>query len=245
LALIYAFYIGQVLAFTRDLTEVLAYALVALGVYVYSHSRILSAALFGLAVLARETTVIFPVLYVLFLLLDSSVGMTRARRLREAGLFAALAIGPALLWQLFLVWWIGEPGWQQATGPVWLPFSGLMELYPFSQARLEVVQAVVIPGVVCLAAGLWAMWRERAWRRVEAWALVLNAVVFVLLLPSASLTDLLGSARVAIGVVVAAIFVLPYVRGRAWFYFCAALWLVPTLTYLLNPIIDVGRSGPK
>jgi hypothetical protein len=237
LALVYAFYVGQVLAFTRDLTEVLAYALVALGVYLYKRNRVLSATLFGLAVLARETTVVFATLYALFLLVGS--GASTGRRLRDAALFGTIAIGPAVVWQLFLVSWIGNLGWQQATGPVWLPFSGLLALYPLSQPVLEVVQAVIVPGVVCLVAGLWAMWRMEAWRRVECWALVLNALLFVLLLPSASLTDLLGSARVATGVVLAAIYALPYAGGRAWFYFCAALWLVPTVTYLLDPLASL------
>ena len=242
LALVYAFYVGQVMAFTRDLTEVLAYALVALGVYLYDRSRLLAAILFGLAVLARETTVIFPALYILFLLLGGGAGATRARRLSEAGVLAAISVGPAVLWQLFLLWWLGEFGWQRAIGPVWLPFSGLVEFYPFSQERLEVIQAVVVPGVVSLTTGIWAMWRQAAWRRVEVWALVLNALLFVVLLPSASLSNLLGSARAAIVIVLAAIYVLPYVRGRGWFYFCAALWLIPTLTYLLNPLIDALRQ---
>ncbi|MDQ3928302.1 MAG: hypothetical protein M3328_04040, partial [Chloroflexota bacterium] len=71
LALVYTFCIGQVLAFSRDLNEMLAYSLVAVGVYFLdclphrSLNWLLAGLTFGLAGLARETTLIFPFLFAL------------------------------------------------------------------------------------------------------------------------------------------------------------------------------------
>ena len=91
-----------------------------------------------------------------------------------------------------------------------------------------------------LAVVLLAMWkREEARKRVEMWALGMNALLFAVMLPSPSLVDLLAAARVIMGVVLGAIYVLPYVQSRAWFYICAGIWLSATAIYLLNPVLEL------
>jgi hypothetical protein len=62
------------------------------------------------------------------------------------------------------------------------------------------------------------------------------------LLPPDNLYDIYGSARIGTPVVLGAILILPYVRSRLWFAFCAALWLVPTVMYVLNLALEVGRA---
>ncbi|HEV2457094.1 MAG TPA: hypothetical protein VGS80_01925, partial [Ktedonobacterales bacterium] len=73
LALLFGLYPGLFIAFQRDLNEPLAYALAALGVYLFDFGgrrRVLWAGIaFGLAALARESTLIFPLVYGLALLL--------------------------------------------------------------------------------------------------------------------------------------------------------------------------------
>jgi hypothetical protein len=71
LGLVLAFYIGQVVAFSRDLNEILAYSLVAVAVYLFDRATpcpILAAVCFGVSVLARETTLLFALVYALALL---------------------------------------------------------------------------------------------------------------------------------------------------------------------------------
>jgi hypothetical protein len=237
LALVYAFFIGQVMAFVRDLNEVLAYALATGAVYAFERGdrgRILAAALFSLALLTRESTAVFPVLYALRALLEPR-DEALTRRLGAAGVFGLISIGPYALWQVFLKWWVGGFGWEQATGPVPVPFSGLLELYPFRPDVLEVAQVVVLPGAVCLVVGLWSVFTSsRARRRVEVWAMIANALLFVLLLPAPSLVELQGAARVATGVVLGGIYSLPYVSSRGWLFFCAAIWLGATFSYIVR-----------
>jgi hypothetical protein len=248
LGLVFAFYIGQVVAFSRDLNEILAYSLVAVAVYMFDHDPprpLLAALCFGLSALARETTLLFALVYVLALLArtfkDRGVQAgTQFQRWAKVGLFGALAVGPAVLWQLCLLWWLGDIGWRQGTGLYLVPFANLYKLYPLDEGVLDSVEAVVIPSTICLAVCLLQMWRSPQDRqRKELWVTVLNAVLFVLLLPPDNLYDIYGSARIATPVVMGAIYSLPYVRRRLWFPFCAALWVVPTLTYLLNPAIEL------
>src|SRR6185503_13323493 len=121
LALVYAFAIGQVVAFTRDLNEPLAFALVALAVYIYHvhpRHRLWAGLVFGLSALAREATLVFGVLYsiVNFGFWTSTDADSNSRftiqysKLPQAIAFAALAIGPAVVWQVVLQLWLGGRG---------------------------------------------------------------------------------------------------------------------------------------
>jgi hypothetical protein len=246
LALVYAFFVGQVIAFTRDLTEPLAYALVALAIYLFDRwpgRWALSALMFALAALARETVVVFSALYAVALLFRDSSELGQARRIRNAALFAIIAIGPAVAWEGFLWLWLGILGWTQGEGLALIPFSGIWNLYPLPPDKLEVVQVVVLPGAVCLGVSLWLLWkRVDARRRVEVWALAANAMLFVALLPPASLLDLTGSARVILGVILGAIYILPFTTRKEWFYLCAGIWLVSSAAYVLNPIIGLLKT---
>src|SRR5258708_19146207 len=76
LALVYGLYSGLFIAFRRDLTEPLAYGLVALAIYLFDFGglrRIIWSALcFALALLTRETVVVFIGIYALSLLFDGA-----------------------------------------------------------------------------------------------------------------------------------------------------------------------------
>jgi hypothetical protein len=246
LALVYAFFVGQVIAFTRDLTEPLAYALVALAIYIFERwpgRWALSALVFALAALARETSVVFSAFYAVGLLFRDSSELGQATKMRNAMLFAIIAIAPAVAWEGFLWLWLGTLGWTQGEGLAYIPFSGIWSLYPLPLDKLEVVQVVVLPGAICLGAALWLLWKNRGARKhMEVWALAANAVLFVALLPPASLLDLMGSARVILGVVLGAIYILPLCARREWFYLCAGVWLISTATNVLNPLIGLVKT---
>lgn len=251
LALVYAFYVGQVMAFVRSLNEPLAYALVALGIYLLERlpqRRLLAAAVFSLAALGREATLIFPVLYGLLMLFGgvevvggaSSLSLTS--RLRKSALFLLVAIVPAAAWQLFLQLWLGSTGWGQGAGLLRIPLSGLYSLYPLEPSTLEVVEVVIVPGVICLALGVRTLLRDPLTRRrVELWALMLNFVLLVTLLYPDPLIELYAAGRISIPVVLCAILSLALVRSRWWFYWCCGLWLTATVAYLTNPLLELLR----
>jgi len=240
-ALVYAFFVGQVMSFTRDLSEVLAYALLALAIYIFSRwpEKILWAGLlFGLSALAHETTLLFSAFYALRLFWQSRVRVGVVQALLITSVFGLLVFGPTVLWRIFLLNWQGSLGLETNATLLQIPLLGLYKLYPFKPENLEVVQAVLVPAAICTAIVLWTMWRDKTARTsLELWLLLLNSVVFALMLDPIRLIELYGAARISLGMVVAAIYSLPYIKGRAWFYLCAGLWLTPTLIFVLSPAV--------
>lgn len=245
LALIYAFYVGQVMAFVRSLNEPLAYALAAIGIYVlerFPERPLLSAGVFSLAGLGREATLIFPVLYAVFMLFEATSSTNLIPRLRKGVLFLSAAILPSAVWQIFLYLWLGSAGWGQGASLFRIPFSGLYSLYPLGATTLQVVEVVIVPGLICLYAGALAMWKyPLVRRRVELWALVLNFVLLVSLLYPDPLIELYAAGRISIPVVLSAVYSLAVVRSRWWFYCCSGLWMIATVAYLTNPVLELSH----
>jgi hypothetical protein len=243
LALVYAFYVGQVMAFVRNLNEPLAYALVAVAVYLFERfpqHRLWAAGVFALAALGREATLIFPLLYGLRLLFESGSNLDLIRRVRGGLQFLVVSIGPAALWQVFLFSWLGSVGWSQGAGLFRIPLSGLYSLYPLGPSTLDVVEVVIIPGLICLFVAATALRKDPAVRgRVEPWVLSLNFVLLIALLYPDPLAELYGAGRIAIPVVMGAVYSLAVIRSRWWFFCCGGLWLVATVIYALNPVLEL------
>jgi len=241
-ALVYGLYPGLFLAFQRDTTEVLAYGLVALGVYLLDfggrHRILLGAVAFSMAVLTRETTAVFPVLYGLGLVvggLSSHDSVERRSRRTSGGLVIGVAVLPFLLYKVFLLVWLGaygDPGLLLER----VPFLGVFETEQ-TTGWVEGIRTVLVPGLICLATGLFVARRHP--RVPEPWILVANAVLFVVLLHRSSWVDISASARVTVGVVLAAILCLPLftrvLGSRAWFWVCGALWLSLVPFWILMP----------
>src|SRR5207237_10399241 len=136
-----------------------------------------------LSALGREQTLVFPALYSLMLFLEAGHDAQLTRRLARALPFALVSIAPAVLWQGFLIWWLGTYGWWWGGGMIQVPLSGRYTMYPLGQGTLEVTQVVIIPGLVCLGAAIYAICKHREGRAsVQPWLLAVNSVLFVLLL---------------------------------------------------------------
>jgi hypothetical protein len=74
-ALVYGLYGGQLAALRTDLNEPLAHALVQLAILAWLRDRRWLAVLFfALAAITKETTLIFLAAYLLFLLIDRTIG---------------------------------------------------------------------------------------------------------------------------------------------------------------------------
>jgi hypothetical protein len=206
---------GLLLGVQRDLTEPLAYALVAAGVYLFDFGgrpRLLWAGLaFGLAGLARQTTVVFPLCLVGAILLSGSRMPLSARirsNLAPAAGFGVLSVLPFVVYAAFLYLWIGSIA--KGTLLEWVPFSGLAGSRDWELKRQGVVIAtVVVPALTFAGLALVAL--RNGIRRVEFAYLLANVLLFVVLLHRLSYGDGYTSVgRVATGVILAAVLCIPW-----------------------------------
>ncbi|HEX6509923.1 MAG TPA: hypothetical protein VF221_20035 [Chloroflexota bacterium] len=241
LALIYGLYSGLFLAFTRDLTEPLAFTFALLAVMLLDSprmARIVGAGIaFGLAALTRETAAVFGVIYAVSWLWHGGVARRNSRIWIESGALMTLTLVPLMAWKAFLVVWLGPTDASTVLTPDPVPFRGLFAYYPWDASRVLEVACVVIPGLVCGAVGLRALVRGE--RRVEVLCLVANVLLFVVFLNKASYFNLTSSGRISAGVVLAALLSLPRLSrigaGRmTWLWVCAGLWT------FLTPALYIG-----
>ena len=250
-AAIYGFYPGVFITLMRDTTEVMAYGLVAVAVFLFDAGGphpalpqfIPAAIFFALAILARETAAIFAIGYTLALLaaptptLPHERGGELLRRLRRnwrrAAVFVAIWAVPIAAWKVFLRFWLGSFGLDAHIERV--PFLGIASWFPWNAGQVDEVRIVVIPGVLCGIVAAWAI--IRGIRRVETWLLLANVVVLIVLLERPAFNDISSSGRITIGVVLAAILCVPYLAGRlrTWIWAAAALWLIPMLFWFAIP----------
>ena len=255
IGLIYGLYAGNVVSFVTDISDLLANMLVVLGVYLYYYHprKIWSiAVVFSLAALARETTLIFPALYVLqmWFVKDGPAPADQPRSKRTVIIFTLILAVPILLWRGFLIIWLGvdsmvqgysviEHGYGPSIGPLRIPFSGLIPLFPFTPSTWLVITGVVIPGVICTVVAITILWQDRnilhILQRVEVVAMLVYAVLFALMLVPEHLTALREAGRHSLGMLLAAIFCLQYTRRKTWFYICVFLWLGTSLVATSSP----------
>ena len=209
LAAYFGFFPGVLVTFNRDLGDLLAYSLVAAGVLALRWDRRNRIAIAGIAfasaALARETTLLFPVILSLFELARGEDAPWRARLARSASL-ASLAVLPYAVWRLFLFGWLGTHG-SVPSGLAPFPFAGVA---PPSQ----LVLVTVIDGITIVAPALMlafvvlgsGLWRHRSPYPTIVLAQILLLVVF---LPAASYRDYFAAGRLQIGTVVAALCCAP------------------------------------
>jgi hypothetical protein len=247
-ALAVGLYPGLLVGVQRDLNEPLAYALVAAAIYFYDfggkHRHVWAGLVFGLAGLARLTTLVFPLCLVAFMLVAGPPGQTFRHRLRanaaRSGMFAFLSFAPFVIYAAFLYAWLGSV----ANVPLLerVPFEGLIESRSWALKRQGVDMAfILLPSLV--AAGTVIAAVRAGFRRVEFAYLILNVVCFVVLLHRLSYGDGYPSAgRITTGVVLAAVLCLPWLRAAGRNYERAlvsslALWLI------MLPVIFVYGFG--
>jgi hypothetical protein len=229
-AAIYAFYPGAFIALQRDTTEVMAYGLVAVGIYLIDRlpeQPLWSAPAFALAILSRETTAVFAIGYTVAILFKPEGNIKRALQ------FGAMAAGPMIAWKIFLHQWLGSWGFDGHIERV--PFYGIASWFPWSVQQADEVRVIVIPAILCGIAAVWAL--VRGIRRVETWLLPANVLVLVVFLERPAFNDISSSGRITLGVALAAALCLPFlvIRIKALIWAAAALWLSPMLFWLALP----------
>ncbi|MCS6938293.1 MAG: hypothetical protein NZM94_03425 [Roseiflexus sp.] len=201
IGVVFGLWIGSLFALQFNLTEILTYALVLWGIALYEPQRPAPAALlFGLAVLAKETAILYSIAFI--------ISHIRTQSWRRQALFGLLSLGPGALWQLTLIALFGQSGLTaafQAGAPAnrMFPFTGLLTT-PMRAPDFWIVQALWIfaPSLGAACWGLIAVLRDRERTSPVSWALLLNGL-FVLALPAPSCEYMVHSARIALAVVVA------------------------------------------
>ncbi len=257
-ALLYGLWPGMVYATFRDLSEPLAFALVAVGVFVFdaaSTRRIVAAAvILALALLTRETVFPFVVAVSATLLLaDRRRGRNAPNRwtsIHTWGRAAAMLIAcsvPLVAWRLTISAWLARSTQEHGSGIGWLiPFDGLARYWHFDSQHWLIVVGVVFPCLVVTAAALWQGVPRRD--PVGAGLLFGCVLFFLVFLPKEVYVDYAAAARAAMGVVLASIFCLPafvaagsrrlplfagaFLLSIGWFMITAAFVGIPSLSLI-------------
>ena len=168
----------------------------------------------------------------------------QGRRLRAA-LFAIGSLLPYLVYRfMFLDMWLGNAGLPEKLRPTPVPFGGIGHYFPWGGVELQRVYAVLLPGTFCVALAVVAL--VRGARAPAVWALLANALLFVVFLPAAAYEDYASAGRISTGVFLAFLLSLPALTGvfpttRAWMWLPTVAWFAPW--YVLLPLaleIDWG-----
>jgi hypothetical protein len=248
-ALLFGLSPGMAMGLELDLTEPLAFALLALAIYLLDFGgrwRVPLAALtFALALLARETSVVFALAYGATLLPHPGRGWLR-RLLHEgygarAALFGAIALTPFLAYKYFLLRWLGDGGMPPVLTPTPFPFLHLLSHIPWTPLQFEQIRAVIVPGLLMGGIAAWSLLRGGA-RDAAIWLMLVNALLYIVLLNAYSYFSLADTGRIAMGVMLAALYALPtldrQLRGNhLWLWVSGALWLSATPGLVLLPVV--------
>jgi hypothetical protein len=238
LALLYGLFPGLLLALERDLTEPLGYGLVALAVYLFDFGGrrgvLTAGAVFGLAGLARETTVIFPVLFGISILAGrpnaSGIAFRRGTRWRLAAGVVLLGVLPIVAWT-GVVWAIfGSLGaGRHYVGLV--PFGGLLDHHAWSP-----VGKPVVVGFIVVPALIWALVAAGRLKqnagRLEMTCVIANVLLATVFAGPSIMEAYTSAGRASTGVVLSAVLCVPYLvrqlprRALSWLAAACGLWLV-------------------
>ena len=231
-ALGYGLTIGTFGAVRLSLPEPLAYALVLGGILLITRERWLWAALlFALAALTRETTLLIPAGYGLYLLYQ--------RRWRLAVVFGGLTLLPFLIWQAILYVRLGSfgigSGGAQATSFELIPFAGVIRIFteapPQARLGLLLIFGVLLIPFVLLPTfwGLKTVWND--WRRgtlTAASFVLLTTALMMPFVPFSTYREPLGILRFIVGLQIAVILYAAE-RHQQRVLRNSTIWVVTTL----------------
>jgi hypothetical protein len=183
--------------------------------------------------LTRETTALFPLVFALYLAARGREALkaSTGRRLTAAAAFVAIAFGPLMIYRAWLAHWLRGPTVESAFSSH-IPFSGLWAHWSLEPGMVTfLIATVALPGLIW--AGYAAKLIVRDTSDVIAWLILLNALAFVIFLPTGPYVDYRGAGRASIGLVLASVLALSRLRSRGLSYagmvaLCIP-WLVPWL----------------
>jgi len=229
-SLVYGFWVGFTLAIRLDLPEPIAYACVAGAILAENRKKnLLSWILYGLALFAKEVTI-------LFVLAGLMSSILRNRRRDVLGLLAVSVI-PYAIFQGWLWFMFGEPGigsgGAMATPFEIIPFMGFMRI--FSSSWVYGLAMLVVFGPAVLFPAVWGIWISiKKWLNTETnvfvFALLFNALAIVFL-PFSTFREPGGLLRVACGLVLSVLLFAAHYRisrvlKYSWFWLVLNLFVI-------------------
>lgn len=201
-ALVYGFYAGFLLALIVDLPEPLAYGLAALGLLLVERNQRLAGWIaLGLAVFAKETTLLFLAGVMLAYLFQ--------RRWQDVFGLALIGVVPYALFQGWLWAVFGAPGIGSggalSTPFEIVPYMGLFRISAYSLVYFLAMLLVFGPAVVLPS--IWGIWKAaRHWlsgeRNLFVACLFLNTLV-IAFTPFSTFRETGGILRFTCGMVLA------------------------------------------
>jgi len=227
-AVVYGLWPGMVIALQRDLTEPLGYGLTIAGILALDGRgrwRVPTAGVaFGLAGLARQTTLVFPIILGLSLLMGAALRdrpqPTRTERRWRALVLLGLSLGPYAAYWIFLHIWLGGVSNGGTLTPV--PFGGLLHP-PYRLARQGIDLAFIVgPTLVILAVLLVHLRRSRDQPAAPPacwlpWSLLAaNVLLNIVFYARSYLDPYTGATRQASGIVLSALLCLPCAAHLGW-----------------------------
>lgn len=198
----YGLFFGIVIAVRLSTSEPLAYGLVILAIWAHHKNwGGLAAAALGLAGLAKETTGLFAVGFLLWFALH--------RRWKAAAQMILWAGVPFVLWQLYLYAWLGEfgagSGGAKATPFEIIPFGGVIRIWTEGSLAAFLLLGGLLLGVPILLPTLWALresWRDWRRRTISLYTCLLFASAIIMpFLPFSTYREFLGIFRFVPGLV--------------------------------------------
>jgi hypothetical protein len=231
LAFLVAFYPGMFLSVARDLNEPVAFAALALGLLVLdwaSPRRVVAAAsVFAAAGLARETTLLFPLI----------LAAWEAWRSRRVWLPAVLGLSalPYAVWSAVLLVVLPVAGGR--PGLARYPLQGAIAAPQYQLFQWVFVVAPLLLTAVVLAT-------TALTRPTTAFTLLLGAEILLSsMLGPASFGEWTSSSRLQLGVLLAALLARPQLRARPLQLAAAALVFAPAVPVYL--IMFAQGPGPR
>jgi hypothetical protein len=225
-ALVYAGYVGTLMAFSRNLTEPLMVLLAVAGVVAWHRERPGWAAFWlALAMLAKETALVFV----------GGVAIHALWQRRYSALpWLGVSLLPLLLWQGMLYRRFGVLALTAGPGFELIPLRGILGQLTWEPGRLSALLLVALPA---LALAVWALWRLKNEPGALGLWLVLGHAVPLLFLPAAVYDHLMHAGRNAAGLAAGLVFAMPWLSSRGrWFALAygvapSLVWLIPILRW--------------
>lgn len=193
-SLAFGLYFGQTAAFLYDLTEPLTYFLVCLGLLLLFQKRpTFAAIIWGLAVLSRETAILFPLGYIAMYLYQ--------RRWQDVSRFLLLSVVPTIAWYFIVGLHFHTNGLAGAPSFEWIPFQGLFYFYNDRRLFWMLVPFIFIPTLSSIFLAGKEVFQHR-WKNVS-WLIWLLNLVLVTNLSRLTYAEPVSAGRLAIGLVLA------------------------------------------
>jgi hypothetical protein len=230
-------YFGQAAATLFDTAEPFTYFLVCLGVWILlEKNRVgLAALMMGLATLAREIAVLFPLGYVCVFFVQ--------RKWRAFAEMVLLGVAPLIIWLIALRLIFGQTGVTFTRPFEHIPFAGI---FAHADAPKKFYLLLLLMFLPTLAG--WVLAAVDLFRKVIAgqgpflqrfspmYLILLANLLMITLMSRSSYDELISSGRIATGLVLAVLFYGIGTRNK-WVLWGAQFYTFTFLVYVVGTLL--------